>query len=215
MILARAAKIAGSPTVTSRFVQRIAALAGEARWKAVLRARQQLSRTRPQARPSEGSEIAERPAPTPIVEARPRACRSPRSRTGCAIPTPFTPWPYSASLQPARRGRYSARRARPRHRHPRRHRRLHKLFAAEGPADSVKELLTLGEKSFVALADYPEARTFWWPRFVRIAQWFAQWDGKRRAACNALRGEEGEARNFRSANASFTLSRHRRSHRAT
>ncbi len=36
VILARAAKVAGSPTVASRFVQRIAALAGEARWKEVL-----------------------------------------------------------------------------------------------------------------------------------------------------------------------------------
>ena len=36
VILARAAKVAGAPTVTSRFVQRIAALAGEARWNEVL-----------------------------------------------------------------------------------------------------------------------------------------------------------------------------------
>ena len=35
VILSRAAKIAGAPTVTSRFVQRIAALAG-ARWNEVL-----------------------------------------------------------------------------------------------------------------------------------------------------------------------------------
>jgi ATP-dependent helicase/nuclease subunit B len=36
IVLSRAQKIAGAPTVTSRFVQRIAALAGEARWKQVL-----------------------------------------------------------------------------------------------------------------------------------------------------------------------------------
>ena len=35
MILSRAAKLAGAPTVTSRFVQRIAALAGP-RWDEVL-----------------------------------------------------------------------------------------------------------------------------------------------------------------------------------
>ena len=28
------------------------------------------------------------------------------------------------------------------------------------------------------LDDFPEARAFWWPRFVRIAQWFAQWDAR-------------------------------------
>ena len=47
VILSRAAKLAGAPTVTSRFVQRLAALAGEARWNDVLRARRQLSRAMP------------------------------------------------------------------------------------------------------------------------------------------------------------------------
>src|SRR6185437_9041890 len=36
VILTRAAKLAGAPTVNSRFVQRIAALAGETRWKDAL-----------------------------------------------------------------------------------------------------------------------------------------------------------------------------------
>ena len=51
VILTRAAKVAGAPTVTSRFVQRIAALAGDALGRGA-RARRQLSRARPRARSS-------------------------------------------------------------------------------------------------------------------------------------------------------------------
>ena len=59
-------------------------------------------------------------------------------------------------------------------------------FAARPPADPLKELLKLGEKHFAKLEDFPEARAFWWPRFVRIAQWFAQWDDARRDGLAAL-----------------------------
>ena len=47
------------------------------------------------------------------------------------------------------------------------------MFAPAPPADPLKELLALGEKHFEKLDDFPEARAFWWPRFVRIARWFA------------------------------------------
>ena len=70
MILARAAKIAGSPTVTSRFVQRIAALAGT-RWHAALtRGKSYLELARALNSPAE-VKSAERPAPKPKLDARP------------------------------------------------------------------------------------------------------------------------------------------------
>ena len=70
----------------------------------------------------------------------------------------------------------------------------------------MKELLALGEKHFAALADYPEARAFWWPRFLRIAQWFASWDGERRADVKALYAEiKGELK-FPIGKRAFTLS---------
>ena len=50
VILTRAAKHGGAPTVASRFVQRLAAVAGEARWNAALRARRALCGAGPQAR---------------------------------------------------------------------------------------------------------------------------------------------------------------------
>jgi ATP-dependent helicase/nuclease subunit B len=34
-------------------------------------------------------------------------------------------------------------------------------------------------EAFRRLQDYPEARAFWWPRFLRIARWFVAWERAR------------------------------------
>jgi ATP-dependent helicase/nuclease subunit B len=57
------------------------------------------------------------------------------------------------------------------------------------PADAAGELIRIGQKHFVALEDYPEARAFWWPRFKRIARWFAGWEAERRANADAMHAE--------------------------
>ncbi len=62
-------------------------------------------------------------------------------------------------------------------------------YATGLPADPLRELLALGEAHFAPLADYPEARAFWWPRFQRIARWFVAWDAQRRANAAALHAE--------------------------
>jgi ATP-dependent helicase/nuclease subunit B len=62
-------------------------------------------------------------------------------------------------------------------------------FAAGLPADPLRELIALGEPHFAALEDFPEARAFWRPRFIRIAHWFARWDAARRVAIAALVAE--------------------------
>ena len=57
------------------------------------------------------------------------------------------------------------------------------------PADPLGALTALGEKHFAPLQDYPEARAFWWPRFLRIARWFIAWEAQRRANASALHAE--------------------------
>jgi ATP-dependent helicase/nuclease subunit B len=64
-----------------------------------------------------------------------------------------------------------------------------KLYAKKLPADPVGELIALGEPHFAALEDFPEARAFWRPRFLRIAHWFARWDAERRATITAIEAE--------------------------
>ena len=41
------------------------------------------------------------------------------------------------------------------------------------PQDTYDELIALGEEAFEGIADEPEVRSFWWPRFEHIAAWFA------------------------------------------
>src|SRR6266853_5454391 len=62
-------------------------------------------------------------------------------------------------------------------------------FAKDLPSDPFNELIALGRKHFAALDDNPEARAFWWPRFVRIAHWFARWEAERRAGLAAVHAE--------------------------
>jgi len=204
VILARAAKVAGAPTVTSRFVQRIAALAGS-RWSDVLaRGNTYLELARALDHPRQ-VKSAERPAPKPKVEARP----SRLSVTAIEdwLRDPYTIYAkYILRLQPLEavdtppgaRDRGTV---------------IHgaigdytEKFAAEAPADPLQELLALGEKHFAGLADYPEARAFWWPRFVRIAQWFASWDGARRDGLSALHAEIRGELKFPVGKREFTLS---------
>jgi ATP-dependent helicase/nuclease subunit B len=61
------------------------------------------------------------------------------------------------------------------------------------PADPYGELLRIGRAHFAPLDDFPEARAFWWPRFERVAAWFADFEVERRARIAAahveVRGE--------------------------
>ncbi len=205
VILARAAKLAGAPTVTSRFVQRIAALAGDERWKQVIaRGERYLDYARALDHPAEVSP-AKRPEPKP-----PRAARPSRLSVTAIedwLRDPYTIYAkYILALAPldavdtppgARDrgtvihgaiGDYTAE------------------FAQSAPADPQKELMRLGEARFKPLADYPEARAFWWPRFERIARWFAQWDHARREGLAALFAEIKGELTFAAGERTFTLS---------
>jgi len=205
VILARAAKLAGAPTVTSRFVQRIAALAGQARWQDVLkRGNHYLELARALDHP-EIVKAAERPQPKP-----PRAARPSRLSVTAIedwLRDPYTIYakyilrllPLDAvDTPPGARDRGTV---------------IHgaigdftKKFAASLPADPQKELLALGERHFAPLADYQEARAFWWPRFKRIAHWFAQWDSARRENVAMLHAEIRGELKFKMGNREFTLS---------
>ena len=44
-----------------------------------------------------------------------------------------------------------------------------KTFADGLPSDPAGELIEMGEPHFATLDDFPEARAFWWPRYKRIA----------------------------------------------
>src|SRR5262249_18542496 len=164
VVLAYPAKLAGAPTVTSRFVQRLAAVAGEKRWqRARANGAHYLSYARTLDLPAEVKR-ADKPMPKPPRAARPTALSV--TEIGHWLRDPYTIYAKhilklreldAVDLAPgaADRGLVI-------------HGALSEFtltYAAGLPVDPAAALLAIGEKHFVALEDYPEAKAFWWPRF--------------------------------------------------
>jgi len=59
-------------------------------------------------------------------------------------------------------------------------------FATALPNNPALALRGIGEKYFAPLMERPEARALWWPRFQRIAAWFADWEIARRDHVSAI-----------------------------
>ena len=182
VVLTRAARVAGAPTVASRFVQRLAAVAGEARWNAAIeRGAQYLALG---ARSSTGRHgrprpIA-RPEPKPPRDARPKSLsvteietllRDPysiyarhvlRLRPLDAVDTPLGARDRGTVIHEAV-GTFT------------------EQFADKLPDDAVDGAAPHRRAArSPRLQDFPDARAFWWPRFQRIARWFAQFETERR-----------------------------------
>jgi ATP-dependent helicase/nuclease subunit B len=179
VILSHAAKVGGAPAVASRFLHRLEAVAGEERWKAAVRAGEHFVRFAAELDRPDKIEPIKQPEPKP-----PRAAR-PLKLSVTAIEDwlrdPYTIYarhilrlqpldPVDMPLSAADRG--SA---------------IHdalgeftQVYATELPADPAQELRRIGQKYFAPLMERPEAVALWWPRFKRIAGWFAGWETMRR-----------------------------------
>ena len=188
VVLTRAAKVAGAPTLPSRFLQRLAAVAGSEPWSdARARGARYLALARALDAPAQVAPC-KRPTPRPPRAARPKSLsvteiehwlRDPYTIYAKHILRLFPLDPVDTPPGVADRGNA-----------------IHgaigeytKTFAGRLPEDPLAELLAIGRKHFAALDDYPEARAFWWPRFVRIAQWFVAWDAERRRQAVSVHAE--------------------------
>jgi ATP-dependent helicase/nuclease subunit B len=169
-------------------VQRLAAVAGDAHWNAA-RARGEKYLHWARDLDHAGTVVpAKRPRPTPQREARPQQLSV--TQVEDLLRDPYTIYarhilklsPLDAvDTPPGARDRGMV---------------IHGAigdfteFYAKGlPPDPLAALLTLGERHFATLQDYPEARAFWWPRFQRIAHWFVAWEAERRAGASELFAE--------------------------
>ena len=204
VILSRPAKLAGAPTVASRFVQRLAAVAGKARWDGALERGAHYAALARKLDETEAPKSAERPAPTPPFEARPR--RLSVTEIEDLLRDPYTIYakhvlklaPLDAiDTAPGAADRGTV---------------IHdsiaefgKTFPAEMPDDPVRAMTEIGDKHFKPLSDYAETRAFWWPRFLRIAQWFAGFDAGRRARLKTFKVEIGGRIEIPFGNETFTL----------
>ncbi len=206
VILTYAGKLGGAPTVTSRFLQRVAAVAGADAWNdALARGAHYLAWARGLDEPQiKSGQRIKRPEPRPPLAARPTRLsvteiehwlRDPytiyarhilKLRPLDAVDTP----PGAADRGTVIHGAIEE---------------FTKTYAEQLPADPLAELIALGRKHFAPLDDYPEARAFWWPRFERIARWFTYWEAGRRAALSDLHAEAGGLIEIPSDNGVFTL----------
>jgi ATP-dependent helicase/nuclease subunit B len=188
VILSHAAKVGGAPAVASRFLHRLEAVAGEERWNAAKSAGERYVRLAAQLDRPEKVEPVPQPAPRP-----PRSVR-PLKLSVTAIEDwlrdPYTIYakyilrlnpldPVDMPLSAADRG--SA---------------IHdalgeftQTFAGALPADPASALRNIGGKFFAPLMGRPEARALWWPRFLRVAAWFSDWEIARRGNLTAIEAE--------------------------
>ena len=188
VILAYSAKLAGAPTVPSRFLQRLAAVAGEQSWSRVRQnGARYLAWARALDRPAAVKRIA-RPKPTPPRAARPTSLSVTEIESW--LRDPYTIYarhvlrlreldPVDLPPGAADRGLMI-------------HGALSEFtrkFEKVLPADPEHELVEIGAKHFATLEGFAEARAFWWPRFLRIARWFGAWEMQRRNRIAALSAE--------------------------
>ncbi len=188
VILSHAAKIGGAPSVASRFLHRLEAVAGEARWTAAKQAGEKYVRFAELMDQPDKVDPILQPAPKP-----PRASR-PLKLSVTAIEDwlrdPYTIYaryilglvpldPVDMPLSAADRGSAI-------------HEALGEFtqtFATALPDHPARVLREIGERHFAPLMQRPEARALWWPRFLRIADWFAEWEIGRRRHVSSIAAE--------------------------
>lgn len=81
-----------------------------------------------------------------------------------------------------------------------------RLYPEEIPLDAEEKLLEIGRDAFGDTLSYPAVWAFWWPRFERIAHWFVEFEQIRRVSYQTLKVEvKGEIR-IPAPHADFVLS---------
>lgn len=206
VILSHAAKVGGAPAVASRFLHRLEAVMGKERWDSAKQNGAKYARYADELdRPHQVKPIAQ-PEPKPPIALRPLKMsvteiedwlRDPYTIYAKRI-LKLTPLdPVDMPLTAADRGSAI-------------HEALGeftKRFADALPDDTAAVLRKIGAIYFEPLMERPEARALWWPRFLRIASWFAGWEADRRLNVAGIQAEiRGEIPIRLSADRTFMLS---------
>jgi len=205
LVLTRARRQAGAETVASRFWQRIEAVAPADSWDhacrrggAVLRLAKALDQSKEEYAP------ASPPTPRPPVAVRPSQLSVTEIRD--LVRDPYTIYAkhilrliplddLDADPGAADRGTI-----------------LHealaqftRAFPAAMPSDALVEILKFGRAAFEPYRGFPGASAIWWPRFERVAQWFADEETKRRSKIKSVLAEISGKIVFNVAARPFTL----------
>jgi len=189
VLLTRAEKVEGTPTVASRWLVRLDALlaarglserpfggaVARLGWHAAL------------DRPDRVVPVA-RPRPAPPVAARPRRVSVTDIETWLADPYALYARavlglaaldPIDADPGAAERGQFI-------------HDALDRFVKAWPdalPDDALDQLIACGRAAFGAALERPDVHAFWWPRFKRIAAWIVEQERERRGGIARVLGE--------------------------
>lgn len=183
VVLTRARRVGGSPTVPSRFLMQLETVTQAA----THRAADVLAPSQPWRdwarlldQPEAPITIAP-PSPCPPVAARPKKLRVTEISTWRRNPYAIYAKhilklskldPLDADVTAAEHGTAI-------------HAALEAFVRATmttWPRDPLALLIDEGRKAFAPFIDRPQVAAFWWPRFESIARWFVAFEGERRAA---------------------------------
>jgi ATP-dependent helicase/nuclease subunit B len=180
IVLTRARKVDGTPTLPSRWLSRLEAVVGaDARWLAAL-AVDPIAWDRQLAGAAEKGARLGPPRPTPPLDARPR--RLSVTRVERLLRDPYAIYaqyclrlrpldPIDADTDAMMRGNLI-------------HEALHRFVSANPdalPDDAFERLAAIGREIFAPLMARPVVSAFWWPGFLAIAAWFVAEERRRRA----------------------------------
>ena len=205
VVLTRATRVEGTPTVPCRWLLRLETLLASSGMKGALTPEIQSLRWFELLDATGAAAPVSAPAPRPPVEDRPRRLSVTQIETW--IRDPYSIFarrildleplePIDADPAAADRGIIV-------------HGVLEEFareYSGKLPPDAVEKLLEIGDRHFRKAASRPGVLAFWWPRFVRLANWFVAFEMARRAAgYNTVANEAAGKLEIESPGGRFTL----------
>ncbi|MBL4803178.1 MAG: double-strand break repair protein AddB [Emcibacter sp.] len=201
VVLTRSKKVDGTPTVKSRWLSRMDAIAPEI--AEISDISQWLDRYRALDKPM-NKQVIDPPRPTPPVAVRPRKLSVTRIEKWMQDPYSIyaryilnfkTLDPLDADPGAADKGTII-------------HDALDDFmtaYADKMPENGVERLLEFGRARFENYLDRPQVRAFWWPRFIHVAEWFVAEEQTRRQSSRTVATEITAKKDFDLAGGLFTL----------
>ncbi len=180
VVLTRADKVDGTPTVPSRWLLRVDALLQMDKWPETPWARWYDLLDKPDSHITIGP-----PTPRPPVAARPTSLSVTQIQTWMQDPYALYARhilglrvldPLDAEPGAADKGNYI---------HDALDRFM-KAYPGTLPHDALDRLIELGEAAFGPALARPTVWAFWWPRFCRVAEWFVAHERERRQTIKTL-----------------------------
>jgi ATP-dependent helicase/nuclease subunit B len=192
VVLTRATRVDGTPTVPSRWLLRLEAiapsLAANGSRSRLLDGHDMLALALGLDEPEREPKPVERPAPRPPIAARPKRLSATRIETWMRDPYAIYAQyvlglkaldPIDADADAADRGECV---------HAAMDKFL-KAFPDALPDDALERLLAAGREAFAPLFARPSVWAFWWPRFERVAEWVVALERERRASLKLAASE--------------------------